>query len=98
VGQKSIQIRMHIEDERVRLDRNLLEVERHFATTKSRLIAWWHSPALFVVAAFAAGLLLADFLRGPLRRGAATTSKFDPELPDRAELARLPAEASIPSK
>jgi hypothetical protein len=59
VGKKSIQIRKHIQDERLRLDRNLLELERHFATTKKTLLAWWHSPALFVLTAFAAGLLLA---------------------------------------
>ena len=64
MGKKSIQIRKHIEDERSGLDRNLIELEQHFATTKKTLLAWWHSPALFVVAAFAAGLLLAEISSG----------------------------------
>ena len=54
MGKKSIQIRKHIEDERLRLDRNLLELERLFATTKNTLLAWWRRPALSIVTAFAA--------------------------------------------
>jgi hypothetical protein len=64
VGKKSIQIRKHIEDESLELDRNLIELGQHFATTKKTLLAWWHSPALFVVAAFTTGLLLANISSG----------------------------------
>ena len=52
MGKKSIQIRKHIEDERLRLDRSLLELERLFATTKNTLLAWWRRPALSIVTAF----------------------------------------------
>jgi hypothetical protein len=75
VGKKSIQIRKHIEDERLRLDRNLLELERQFATTKSTLLAWWHNPpALFSLTAFAAGFLLAKISGDRTGAGNATNA------------------------
>ena len=60
MGEESVQIIHHIEDERAQLDHNLSHLEHELDDAKNLLVRWWRIPELRIGMAFLAGVMLAQ--------------------------------------